>query len=173
MARALLLASARRSCLLVVVLVGATALVAGAAFAGRSFVWNISPSLPRGLYAIDRSAVPTRGAVVTFRPSRHVATMIAARSYLPAGMALLKIVVAIPGDHVCVDDLVFTVNHRIIGAIARHDSAGRPLVPFRFCAAVPPGHAFVATASPLSFDSRYFGPAPLSDLTVVVPAWTY
>ena len=28
-------------------------------------------------------------------------------------------------------------------------------------------------AAPLSFDSRYFGPVPLSTLTVVKPLWTF
>lgn len=60
-----------------------------------------------------------------------------------------------------------------MASVARQDSAGRPLAPFRFCGALPHGMAFVATSSPLSFDSRYFGPVPLSSLTVAVPAWTF
>ena len=67
----------------------------------------------------------------------------------------------------------FTANGEYFGPVARYDSAGRDLAPFRFCGVVPAASAFVATRAPLSFDSRYFGPVPLSSLTMVVPLWTY
>jgi len=79
----------------------------------------------------------------------------------------------LPGDGVCIDDASFTVNGRFFGLVVSRDSAGRALVPFRFCAAVPEGQPFVATRARLSFDSRYFGPVPLASLTVAVPVWTY
>jgi conjugative transfer signal peptidase TraF len=156
-----------------VVLLAAAGILAAAGNVGRSFVWNLSPSLPRGLYLLHRSTGPARGAIVTFPPPDRAASTIAARGYLPAGAWLLKTVVALPGDVVCIDTLTFKVNGRIIGGIARRDSAGRPLDPFLFCGLLRPDSAFVATTSPLSYDSRYFGPVPLSTLTVAVPAWTY
>lgn len=99
--------------------------------------------------------------------------MIAARAYLPPSATLLKVVVALPGDGVCIDDASFTVNGRFFGAVVSRDSAGRTLVHFRFCGAVPEGQAFVATRARLSFDSRYFGPVPVASLMVAVPLWTY
>jgi len=144
-----------------------------ASLAGRLFVWNLSASLPRGLYRLDRSAPPTRGAVVTFAPPPAVAAMIVARRYLPPAVSLMKVVVALPGDLVCVDDDGLFVSGKRVAAIALQDSAGRPLDPFRFCEALPHDVAFVVTGSPLSFDSRYFGPVPLASLTVAVPAWTF
>jgi conjugative transfer signal peptidase TraF len=155
------------------VLLGTVAAIIVASIAGGRFVWNLSPSLRRGLYVLDRSAAPTRDAIVTFQPPANAAALIAARHYLPHGVSLLKTVVALPGDAVCIDDVAFLVSGRIVGLIARHDSAGRPLDSFRFCSVVSPGSAFVSTAAPLSFDSRYFGPVPLSNLTVAVPVWTY
>jgi conjugative transfer signal peptidase TraF len=138
-----------------------------------SFTWNLSTSLPRGLYRLDRGAPPTRGAIVSFAPPRFASELIAARGYLPASASLLKAVVALPGDSVCIDETSFVVNGERIAIVSSHDSAGRALAPFLFCGAVPKDSAFVATSAWLSFDSRYFGPVPLSSLTVTVPVWTY
>jgi conjugative transfer signal peptidase TraF len=151
----------------------AIALSAVAVAVAPSFVWNLSPSLPRGLYLRDRGAAPRRGALVSFAPPARVASLIAARAYLPPGASLLKIVVALPGDTVELDERSFSVNGQRLGPVAPRDSRGRDLTPFVFTGTVPDGVAFVATTAPLSFDSRYFGPVPISSLTVVVPVWTY
>jgi conjugative transfer signal peptidase TraF len=155
------------------ILLVAAALVATTTFSGRFFVWNLSPSLPRGLYILERRALPVRDAVVSFRPPPNAAALIAARGYLPPGVSLLKTIVALPGEAACIDGRSFAANGRVIGPVASRDSHGRPLVPFWFCGEVPSGVAFVATSAPLSFDSRYFGPVPLSSLTVAVPVWTF
>jgi len=87
---------------------------------------------------------------------------------------LLKRVVALAGDVVCLDQRGYSVNGAIIDVVAGVDLSGRPLPPpYRFCGLVPPGEAFVAGHGPSSLDSRYFGPVPLRTLTVAVPLWTY
>jgi type IV secretory pathway protease TraF len=92
--------------------------------------------------------------------------------YLPARVHLLKRVVALEGDVVCLADGSYRVNDIAISTIARRDAIGRPLPAFEFCGSVPAGMAFVATPHPSSLDSRYFGPVQLSDLTVATPLWT-
>ena len=150
---------------------GVVLTVAGAA--GPHILWNLTPSLPRGLYVIRPVAPPRRGAVVSLPPPRDAADLIVGRGYLPPGASLLKLLVALPGDSVCIDRRSFSANHRVLGTVANRDSAGRPLVAFEFCGEVPEGYGVVATAAPLSFDSRYFGPVPLSTLTVAEPVWTF
>jgi len=159
--------------LLFAVVSASLAVVACAGVAGRLFVWNLSASLPRGLYALDRAASPLRGAVVSFPAPSGAAALIAERGYLPNGASLLKTVVGLPGDPVCITASSYSVRGRVIGLVASRDTKGRPLAPFQFCGAVPAGSAFVATPAPLSFDSRYFGPVPVSSLTVAVPVWTF
>ena len=156
----------------VLVLAAATGVIAAAGAVGSLFLWNLSSSLPRGLYRIDRTGTAARGAIVAFEPPSIAAALILERAYLPREAMLLKEVVALPGDHVCIGKS-FSVNGRAIGPVPTSDSSGRPLQPYRFCGAVPPGCAFVATPAPNSFDSRYFGPLPLRSLTPARPAWTF
>lgn len=151
----------------------AAMLLSIAGVAGHRMVWNLTSSLPRGLYMVDRAASPTRGAVVSFQPPESAARTIAARRYLPPGADLLKRILAMPGDRVCTDDRSLVVNGRFVGAIAEADTAGRRLDAFHYCGIVTDGWAFVGTSAVLSFDSRYFGPVPLSSLTVVEALWTF
>jgi conjugative transfer signal peptidase TraF len=147
--------------------------VATARLLAPSLTWNVSTSLPRGLYVLEPRATPARGSIVSFPAPASAAELIATRGYLPARSALLKIVVGLPGDRACVGGDVLLVNGQAWGAVAKRDLVGRPLAPFPFCGVIPPGHAFVATSAPRSFDSRYFGPVALSSLTVAWPLWTY
>jgi conjugative transfer signal peptidase TraF len=133
--------------------------------------WNDSASVPRGLY-LRRPSVPVSlGSTVIFPIPTAVRPLVTERSYLPARNTLMKIVVALPGDRVCLDHGEYRVNDRLLASVLSSDSLGRPLPLFRFCDVVPAGQAFVATTAPLSFDSRYYGPVPLASLTVVTPLW--
>jgi conjugative transfer signal peptidase TraF len=169
----LTLSRLRRCRGLLLVFLAAFALIVVTSTVAHFFTWNLSPSLPRGLYRLDRTALPRLRDTVSFQPASDAVALIAARSYLPAGVSLLKVVIALPGDRVCINESSMTANGVLIGPISRHDSAGRALTPYLFCGVVPPGAAFVATRAPLSFDSRYFGPVSLTSLTVAVALWTY
>jgi conjugative transfer signal peptidase TraF len=140
---------------------------------GSALTWNLTPSIPRGLYVRLPGLAPRVGSTVEFPIPLMAKSLVSERRYLPGGADLVKTVVAVPGDEVCLQQGRFEVRGRVIAAIREIDSRGRPLHPFGFCGPVPPGHAFVATTAPLSFDSRYFGPVPLSTLTVVKPLWTF
>jgi conjugative transfer signal peptidase TraF len=144
-----------------------------AAIAGSFFTWNLSPSMPRGLYLLERGKAPERGSAVILPVPDSVHAIVLARGYLPGRASLLKVVVALPGDVACVRVDSLVINGRIHGPVLPHDSVGRPLLPARFCGELSPGTAFVGTPAPFSFDSRYFGAVPLSTLTVVRPLWTF
>jgi conjugative transfer signal peptidase TraF len=146
--------------------------IIGAAFAGTHFTRNYTPSLPLGIYWLRQSLPVVRGEIVDLEIPPDARVLIAGR-YLPPGFHLLKRVVALSGDLVCFSDGRYRVDGMPISTIARHDSLGRPLPVFDFCGAVAPGTAFVATSAPSSLDSRYFGPVPLSALTVARPLWTF
>lgn len=155
-----------------IVLAGALTITA-AAFAGRFFTWNLTPSLPRGLYLLRPDLPPQLGSIVLFSVPESVRGLVHRRDYLPEGARLLKLVVALPGDPVCVAKSTLVVRGESMATVRRTDSLGRRLLPVSFCRSIPPDYAFVATPGSLSFDSRYFGPVPLSSLTEVRPLWTF
>ena len=66
--------------ILVAALLTALVIVSAASAVAPSFTWNLSPSLPRGLYHLDPAASPTRGAIVSFQPPAPAAALIAARA---------------------------------------------------------------------------------------------
>jgi conjugative transfer signal peptidase TraF len=94
------------------------------------------------------------------------------RGYLSAGQCeggyepLLKPVVAIAGDRVSGTDDGISINRRLIASSRslNRDSLGRALPsPEAHDVIVAKGEVWVISSyNPLSFDSRYFGPVPIS-----------
>lgn len=162
-----------RTFLCIAITAASCAIVLIAAVLGHGTIWNLSSSVPRGLYAAMLHQPCRRGSLVSFSPPPGAAAIIYSRDYLPVGAGLIKQIVGVPGDHVCIRSDGLFVNGVRLGDVARSDSRGRPLAPYPFCGVIAPGQAFVATKAPLSYDSRYFGPVPIVSMTVVVPVWTY
>jgi conjugative transfer signal peptidase TraF len=157
--------------------VAATALASAlASLAGAHLLWNWTPSLPLGLYWISPTG-PGHvkvGALVAFPVPEHMRALVAERRYLPPGALLVKPVVATPADFVCTASGELTVNAAPLGSIATEDTQGRPLPHDERCGPLSNGEIFVASHFAMSFDSRTFGPVPLSDIRgTVTPLWTY
>jgi len=150
--------------------VAASVVIASALIASR-LTRNHTPSLPLGVYWLRPGVPVTKGALVDFPIPSNARRLIADR-YLPARFHLLKRVVALEGDVVCLARGRYVVNGISISEIAAYDSIGRPLPTVGFCGRVAAGTAFVATPVASSLDSRYFGPVPVSILTVASPLWT-
>src|SRR5262249_60695964 len=115
---------------------------------------------PRALYVARRVPPPDRGMLGLPHPATPLATLLVARGYLPAGGPLLKPVVALGGDEVCVVDEEVSVNGTVLATtVADVDSAGRPLPQWQDCKTLTAEEVFLlSTADARSFDSRYFGP---------------
>jgi len=130
---------------------------------------NVSPSLPVGLYVTTGT-----GKLVEFCPSEPFAHLALARGYRNAGVCpdggapLMKPIVASTGDQVDFSARGFAVNGMRIPKTAPlvADTKGRPLSHWAFGRyAVPAGVVWVASSyNPRSFDSRYFGPVPVTTL---------
>jgi conjugative transfer signal peptidase TraF len=135
---------------------------------------NESPSLPIGIWHVsplDRDL--QRGDIVSFCPPDTAVFRGAwRRGYLGAGHCeggyepLLKPVAAIAGDRLTQTDIGISINGRLIANSKSldRDGSGRTLPsPRTKEIIVGRGEVWVISSyNPLSFDSRYFGPVPIS-----------
>jgi conjugative transfer signal peptidase TraF len=126
-------------------------------------IWNASPSVPIGLYAV-RPAAPLRvGELVVVHPPQALARFMAARRYLPRGVPLLKHVTALSGQRVCRTGDAITVDGAAVGVALDVDSAGRDLPRWSGCRVINHGRIFLMNRRPEdSFDGRYFGPLSIA-----------
>ncbi len=137
-------------------------------------IWNASASVPIGLYRI----VPVTRIEVTdlavVMPPGELAAFLHQRGYLPRGLPLIKRVLALSGTPVCRSGAEIIAYDMSYGEARARDTSGRPLPTWQGCRTLRDGEAFFMNwDSPDSFDSRYFGPLPLSIVVGrAVPVWT-
>lgn len=138
---------------------------------------NWSGSAPLGLYATSVKTSLSRADLVVVCLQGTLATRGRARGYLAAGSCpngtspILKQVFAIAGDEVELRGETFVVNGQVIGRSRRlgEDSRGRPLEALPFGRnVVREGEIWVlGIYRARSWDSRYFGPIPVSSVVGV------
>jgi len=120
-------------------------------------LWNASPSVPIGLYRIEKRT-PGTHEIAVLRPPEWVSMLASERGYLPTTALLLKPIVARKGDIVCRFGRFVFVNGRLSAAVLQHDKMGRPLPSWKGCLILDSTQIFALSRHRDSFDSRYFGP---------------
>jgi conjugative transfer signal peptidase TraF len=140
----------------------------------RHLVWNASPSIPTGLYAIRGKASLHVGERIAVEPPPELRRLMRERGYLPDRMPLLKRVAAVSGQRVCRFAHGVTIDGELVGVARARDRAGRPLPAWFGCRRLRTGELFAMNpAAPDSFDGRYFGTLKIE--TVIgraMPVWT-
>ena len=125
----------------------------------RLLVWNVTPSVPTGLYRIGDAAGLRTGERVALDPPPRLRDYLAARGYLPAGVPLIKEIAALPGDTVCREGLAITINGSPAGSARARDRMGRVLPAWQGCRTIAAHEIFAMNLRARdSFDGRYFGP---------------
>lgn len=154
----------RRHVCILLIAFGVVSLVAPAVLKPhRMIVWNASASVPVGFYLIETIAGRYVSELVAVVPPEPLATFLAAGNYLPRGVPMLKQVLALPGQTVCRDGLVVTVDKVAVGMALERDRQGRALPVWQGCRVVPEDALFLMNSqSADSLDGRYFGPLPIS-----------
>ncbi|MGL4261893.1 MULTISPECIES: S26 family signal peptidase [unclassified Afipia] len=139
------------------------------------YIWNLTPSIPRGLYRLDPDADVTVTTLVAVRLPEPLATALDLNGYLPLGVPLLKRVVALPGQEVCRANVTITVDAVALPSPSRlRDSRNRPLPSWQGCHCVGDDEIFLMNwDSDDSLDGRYFSVLPRSAVIArAVPVWT-
>jgi type IV secretory pathway protease TraF len=113
-------------------------------------VWNVTPSVPTGLYWLANRQ-PRMGNLTAIR-------LPISSPYLPTGILLIKRTAARAGYIVCRRGTIVTINGRLAAVARIADGAGRPLKRWSGCMRLRATQTFVLSTHPDSFDSRYFGP---------------
>lgn len=119
-------------------------------------IWNVSESIPEGLYAVQRRA-PKAGEIAALKPPEWATELAYQRRYLSRSAWLLKPVVASNGDIVCRFGLYVFINGRVVATTLKQDKAGLDLPRWKGCKTVRATELFVLSKHPDSFDGRYFG----------------
>jgi conjugative transfer signal peptidase TraF len=136
-------------------------------------IWNATASAPRGLYFVaNRSA--KRGDLVLASMPPDARQIAAERGYIPASVPLVKRLVAEHGDTVCSAGNRVSINGIFVAARRARDGERRILPRWSGCRTLGAHDIFLLmTNAPASFDGRYFGVTPRTDVIGrLVPLWT-
>ena len=121
-------------------------------------IWNVSASVPTGLYAVRPTAPLRPGVLAAVMPPEPLASWLVEGGYLGRGVPLIKRVEALPGQRICRNGPWVTVDGRPRAIARQADRFGRPLPRWSGCVVVGEGQLFLLNAHPSSMDGRYFGP---------------
>jgi type IV secretory pathway protease TraF len=142
--------------------------LAGLAAAGRAepprLLVNETASLPRGIY-LRVSGPPAPGRIVAL-PAPAESQAYLDRLGATPRTRLLKRVAATGGTAVCASAGWLAWPQGAVRVLVR-DRQGRPLPSWRGCRRLAPGELLLLGDTPASFDSRYFGPVPDTDIDAV------
>jgi conjugative transfer signal peptidase TraF len=126
-------------------------------------IWNASESVPVGLYTVHQAGKLVVSDLVVAIPPEPLASFLARGAYLPVGLPLVKRIVALSGQLVCRHRLRITVDGIEMGMAQERDHRGVQLPNWQGCQTLGEGEVFLMNwDEPLSLDSRYFGPMPIT-----------
>ncbi|WP_421951711.1 S26 family signal peptidase [Pelagibacterium sp.] len=127
------------------------------------FIWNASASAPVGLYLVQPDDLFVVPDLVVVAPPEPLARMLDQRGFLPAGVPLLKRIIALPGQRVCRHGRTVTVDGIDMAEAHETDQFRRALPVWQGCQRIADGAVFLLNwQHPDSLDGRYFGPLPQS-----------
>ena len=143
------------SIVIIVILFGGCGLLKLCRF---GFIYQVTHSMPEGVYMTYYPFSIKRNDNVVFVPNAKTEHFIVSRGWLPANVPLLKKVVGVPGDYLCIKDETVYINQVKVATIYQKDRQGNPLPIFNYCGKINQNKYFMqGVANPYSFDSRYYG----------------
>lgn len=134
---------------------------------------TIVPHAANSLAIVPGDQVDVTDLAVVMPPA-ELAAFLDERRYLPRGLPLIKRVLALGGTTICRRGSAIIAYDGIYGQALARDTRGRPLPDWQGCRTLHDGEAFFMNwDSSDSFDSRYFGPLPITTIIGrAIPVWT-
>lgn len=124
-----------------------------------ALLYNKTNSAPIGWYAVEAKRPLRRDDLVAAFAPQTARNFASARGYLPDHIPLIKTVWAVGGERICHDGKLVRVPNRPDIAVLGQDGLGRALPVISGCYHLDADEVFlVSTTTPISWDSRYFGP---------------
>ncbi|MGL4557108.1 MAG: S26 family signal peptidase, partial [Afipia sp.] len=121
----------------------ASLLAALGAQARPHYIWNLTPSVPLGLYAVQSPDRLYVTLLVVVTPPEALATTLAEGGYLPRGVPLLKRIFALSGQTVCRVGLQITVDGIVAAPARERDLRGNPLPVWQGCRLIADDEIFL------------------------------
>jgi conjugative transfer signal peptidase TraF len=122
-----------------------------------ALLWNATASAPIGFYWVHSAGALRVGDWVAARPPPGLASVFAARRYLPLGVPLVKRIAALPPSRVCRLGFRIEIDGAVVARARPDDRWRRQLPTWGGCRRLAPGQLFLLNAAPDSLDGRYFG----------------
>lgn len=137
---------------------------------------NVTSSLPQGFYLRIPGKECRRSDYIVYEPSEEVKMLIIKNGWGDGERDFLKKVGATAGERYSVDakTLKFEIEGKYIGQVYEKDNAENVLPKLRGEFEVPKGYVLPIATSARSFDGRYSGAIPKSQIKArVVPILTW
>lgn len=138
------------------------------------YIWNLTPSVPRGLYEVRPPTCLDVSELVVAVPPEPLATFLDRGGYLARDVPLLKRIFALSGQNVCRVGTEISVDGIPASPVRERDDRGRQLPSWQGCRVIRDHEVFLMNwDEPDSLDGRYFGPLPTSAIVArAIPLWT-
>lgn len=137
---------------------------------------NVTSSLPQGIYVrVPREEIK-KGDYIVYEPSEEVKEMIIKNGWGDGKHDFLKKVGAVSGEKYTIDSetLAFEIDGKYVGQVYEKDNAGNELPKMRGKFEVPKGCVLPVATSARSFDGRYSGTIPESEIKAkVIPIFLW
>ena len=138
------------------------------------YIWNASDSVPIGLHRLRPADNLSVTQLVAIRPPDSLATFLDLYGYLPARAMMLKRVLALPGQTLCRNGLMLSVDAIDMGEARDRSGRGRAAPELSGLPRRRRGRNLVKNwQSANSLEGRYFGFLPASAIVGRArPGWT-
>lgn len=147
-----------------------------APFLPKKIAINPTPSAPKGLYLIEKFQKNNvkKGDYIIIPVPESYRNLVVARRYLAPDIPLLKQIVALEGDQICIKKTQVFINGRYKATALKVDSRGRKMPQLSGCFTLKSDQFFALMPANNSLDSRYFGALEFKNIIgIAYPLWLW